>query len=424
MSPPIGVIADDFTGACDVGVQFKKRGLETAILTDVKNLRRLEASVDVVVVDTETRNLIPKAAYDKIQQTLKAFRKFDIKLFYKKIDSTLRGNIGAEFDAVLDELKLNGILLAPSYPQQGRTIVNGQAFVKGVLLEETEFAHDLISPVKESRLLRLIRQQSNYKIGYINLSVVRAEINELKVSLKRLLEEGNKIIVADAETQEDLANIAEALVNLYLLPCGSAGLAQNIVLPLARKRGLVVVSGSVNNVTTNQIKVAGEKLGIPILEPILTDILVDDEKLQAAAVDLAEKSVTILQETGDIILRLASSKNVVQKTMETGESHGISRVQILARLLSILSKTVKEITNQYRLADFVFIGGDTSASMMDAIEAEGIRIEAEILAGVPVGKILGGEHEGALVATKAGGFGDNQTLIKIIEYMKNKPKFI
>jgi uncharacterized protein YgbK (DUF1537 family) len=423
MSPLMGVIADDFTGACDVGVQFRKRGLETVILTDVKNLCGLKASVDAVVVDTETRNLAPKAAYEKVQQTLKTFGKFRVKLFYKKIDSTLRGNIGVELDAVLDELELDGILLAPSYPQQGRTVVNGQVFVRGVSLEETEFAFDLLNPVRESQIRKLIWQQSNRKIGYVNLPMVRAEINKLKNSLKRLLEEGNQIIVADAETQEDLANITEASVNLNLLLCGSAGLAQNIVLPLARKRGLIVVSGSVNNVTITQIKVAEKKLSIPTLEPDLTDVLVNDEKLQVAAVNLADKAVTILRETGDVILRLASSKNVIQKTIEIGESFGMSRVQILAKLLSILSKAVKEIINLYGLEDFVFIGGDTSASIMDAIEAKGIRIEAEILAGVPVGRIMGGKHEGALVATKAGGFGDTQTLVKVIEYMKNKPKF-
>jgi len=423
MSPLMGVIADDFTGACDVGVQFRKHGLETGVLTDMKTLSGLKAAIDILVVDTETRNLAPKAAYDKVQQTLKTFRKFDVKLFYKKIDSTLRGNIGAEFDAVLDELELNGILLAPSYPQQGRTVVNGQAFVKGVPLEETEFALDLLNPVKESHVQKLIKQQSNRKIGYVNLSMIRAGPNELRDSLKRLLEEGNQIIMADAETQEDLANITKASVNLNLLPCGSAGLARNIVLSLVHKRRLVVVSGSVNKVTLNQIRVAGEKLGIPILEPDLAEVLVNDEKLQAAAVDLADKAVTILQETGDVILRLANSKNVVKKTIDAGESLGMSSLQVAERLLSILGDTVKEITNCYRLAGLVFIGGDTSIRMMDAIEAEGIRIEAEILPGVPVGRILGGEHEGTLVATKAGGFGDNQTLVKVIEYMKDKPRF-
>jgi len=420
MSPIIGVIADDFTGACDVSVQFRKYRLETVVLTDVKGLRGLKHSFDVIVVDTETRNLASKDAYNKIQQTLKSFRKLGIKLFYKKVDSTMRGNLGAELGAVLDELEFDGVLLAPSYPQQGRTVVNGQVFVKAVPLEETEFAFDMVNPVKESYVQKIIRLQSNRKIGLVDLFMVRKGLNESRGYLKKLLEDGYQIIVADAETQEDLDIIGDASVNLNILLCGSAGLARNTVSSLACKRQMIVVTGSVNGVTLNQIEVAHDKLGMPVLEPNLTGILTDGEKLLASAVNLADKAVTILQDNRDVIIRLSGSKNVIQKTMEAGESLGLSRVQIAEKLLSILSQAVKEITDNYRIAGFVFIGGDTSIRIMDAIGAEGIRIEAEILPGVPVGRILGGEHEGTLVATKAGGFGDSQTLVKVIEYMKNR----
>ena len=90
MSRIFGVVADDFTGACDAGVQFRKRGLETVVLTDIEKIRKFKAAADVVVVDTETRNLKPKAAYNRMRRTLKALQKMGVRLVYEKVDSTIR----------------------------------------------------------------------------------------------------------------------------------------------------------------------------------------------------------------------------------------------------------------------------------------------------------------------------------------------
>ncbi len=418
MSRLFGVVADDFTGACDAGVQFRKRGLETVVLTDVEKIHKSKAAVDVVVVDTETRNFDPKAAYDKVVQTLKAFRKMGVNLVYKKVDSTLRGNVGAELDAVLDEKAAEGILVAPSYPQQGRTVLNGLAYVDGVLLEKTEFASELTGSAENSQVQTLIGRQSNHKIGYIDLSAVRAEPDELRNALKRMLREGNRIVVADAETQEDLERVAKASADLDLLPCGSAGLAEKVALLMSPEKRILVVSGSINKVTLDQTKVAQRKLGIPILEPSLDDALASDEKLRAAATNLACKVESILQETGIAVMRLSGSRNIVQKALDNGEKLGLSRTQAMGKLLSILSTVADEACDHCRLSGLVLIGGDSSVKVMDAIGAEGIRIEAEVFPSIPMGTIVGSKHEGMRIVTKAGGFGDKQTLVDIINYLR------
>ncbi|RLI05767.1 hypothetical protein DRO22_02310, partial [Candidatus Bathyarchaeota archaeon] len=119
------MIADDFTGACDVAVQFKKQGLETVVLTDIEFLGSFKGVFDVVVVDTETRNLTSEDAYRKVRRAVRLLRQNNVKLVYKKIDSTLRGNIGAEINAVIDELDVKAIIVAPAFPDQKRTVING-----------------------------------------------------------------------------------------------------------------------------------------------------------------------------------------------------------------------------------------------------------------------------------------------------------
>ncbi|MBS7657381.1 four-carbon acid sugar kinase family protein [Candidatus Bathyarchaeota archaeon] len=419
MSRLIGVIADDFTGACDVGVQFKKIGLETMILRDVKIFGKLNTFFDVIVVNTETRKLDSKKAYDVIRCTIKDFRKHGIKLFYKKVDSTLRGNIGAELDAILDGQEFDCVVFAPSYPEQGRIVKNGQVFVKGVPLKETEFAKDLINPIGESDVQKIIRLQSNRKIGHINMSLISKGKAEFRNNLVELLKKGTEIVVADAETEKDLAIIADVSRNFNVLLCGSAGLAKATAPFLSHERKVLVVTGSVNTITLNQVIVAHEQLGIPILEPDLKEILKDDCKLTASANNLAERAITVLDEKGQLLMRLACSRQIVQKIVGDERALGLNQAQIVDKLLSILGFAVKEIIEIHKEIILVLIGGDTSNKVMQIIGAKGIKLDSEISPGIVAGRVIGGKYEGTSIVTKAGGFGDEQTLVKVIEHMRN-----
>ncbi|MFB0550944.1 MAG: four-carbon acid sugar kinase family protein, partial [Nitrososphaeria archaeon] len=140
MTPLFGVIADDFTGACDVGVQFRKRGLETVVLAGAQSLTGFEGELDVAVLNTESRNAGPEDAYGKVRDSLGALRKIGARLVYKKIDSTLRGNLGAELDAIMDEAEVKAVIVAPSFPAQKRTTVDGHLLVNNTPLGRTEFA--------------------------------------------------------------------------------------------------------------------------------------------------------------------------------------------------------------------------------------------------------------------------------------------
>ena len=121
--------------------------LKTAVLTELKNLPKFE-EYDVIVIDSESRNNPPVDAYNRMKEIAAYLKETDRRLIYKKIDSTLRGNIGVELDAIIDELDLEAAIIAPSFPAAGRTTLNGRVFVNGVPLEETGFAHDPLKPIK------------------------------------------------------------------------------------------------------------------------------------------------------------------------------------------------------------------------------------------------------------------------------------
>jgi len=418
----LGVIADDFTGACDVGVQFKKQGLETVVLTDAEFLSDLKSVFDVLVVDTETRNLPPEDAYRKVKRAVRLLRQNNIELVYKKIDSTLRGNIGAEINAVIDELNVKAVIIAPAFPSQKRTVINGRLLIDGVPIEETEYADDPLSPVSSSQVSTLIERQSGKKVGEIHLSAIRRDVNLIIEEIRKHIEAGKRIIVADAESENDLERIAEASHALNVLPCGSAGLASAVSSELAFRSRTLIVSGSINSVTLNQIETAIKRLNLRVIQPCISGILFDEEMIEAASDELVKEAGKIVAEGGDLIVRLADSKSLISEIQEAGKKRGMTKLQVADILLSVLSRATRKILEKHNFNGLVLIGGDTSIRIMDALGAKAVRTEGELLPGIPFGRIIEGEYDGMRIVTKAGGFGDNYTLMKIIESMrKNKP---
>ena len=122
----IGIVADDLTGANDTALQFHIRGANTQILLNPEILPENRLSTQVWAMPTETRNLPPSEAYERVKSTVELLKdKLGIEFFYKKIDSTLRGNIAAETLAMLEVLDWDAAVLLPAFPQEGRITVGG-----------------------------------------------------------------------------------------------------------------------------------------------------------------------------------------------------------------------------------------------------------------------------------------------------------
>ena len=113
------IIADDFTGALDTGVQFAARGAATRVVTDLAYDFTL-ADAEVLVMVAETRHLPPEEAYDVVYRTARNAREAGIPYIYKKTDSALRGNIGSELTAVMDAAGSDTIAFLPAFPKMGR----------------------------------------------------------------------------------------------------------------------------------------------------------------------------------------------------------------------------------------------------------------------------------------------------------------
>ena len=148
------IIADDFTGANDTGVQLCKRGIPADVILDIDQIEDNENSL---AIDSESRVVSPQEAYDRVYHAvMQVMRQGGCRFLYKKVDSTLRGHLQEEIRAALDSYAPELIIFAPAYPELGRTVEQGRLCVQGTPLLDTEIARDPRNPLEEDNVQQIL----------------------------------------------------------------------------------------------------------------------------------------------------------------------------------------------------------------------------------------------------------------------------
>ena len=226
MAQNLGIIADDLTGSLDTGVQFSKWGL-----TSLVSLRGHPApETACVIMNTDSRAVPPDVAAERVGRAARLLRG---RLVYKKIDSTLRGNLGAEITAAMQELGMKKAVVVPALPANGRTTLGGRLFIRGVPLDQTGFARDPRNAIDESHIPTLLQQHTGRHVGSVDIDIVEQGTEAIREAIARCPE---GFVVVDVEIQKHLADIALAVIQAKeaWLPVGSAGLAEELPAALAR----------------------------------------------------------------------------------------------------------------------------------------------------------------------------------------------
>ena len=148
------MIADDFTGALDTGIQFAKNGALTKLFIGSGWEEELfpESLTEVLILDTETRHLSPELAYETVYRIVSKAKKFAVDCIYKKTDSGLRGNIGSELEALLDASGELFLAFLPALPEMDRVTIGGIQYANGIPVAQSEFGYDPFEPVHSSKV--------------------------------------------------------------------------------------------------------------------------------------------------------------------------------------------------------------------------------------------------------------------------------
>ncbi|MFV0549298.1 MAG: D-threonate kinase [Limnobaculum xujianqingii] len=414
------VIADDFTGANDTGVQLAKKGARTDVLLHEKPLRSHKA--DVLVINTESRAATARQAAESVTRAINAQLSADSStlLVYKKIDSTFRGNVGAEIEAGMKASGAKIALVAAAIPAAGRVTLNGLCLVNRIPLVETEFASDPKTPIHSSRIRDIIAEQTTLPIHEISLVQVRS--GKLAGVIKQLAQGPECIVVLDAEVESDLSAIADTLITLdqpYLL-VGAAGFAgalpSELYLKPRERLPVLVVAGSMSEATRKQIMYAEREKSLAIVE-------VDVEKLlgaesQSETKQIITQAAEVLRQHQHCVLRTCRDEAARQKIDQLCERYQLSRQQLGDKISSILGTITLELLALSQIGGLFLTGGDIAIAVARALNAEGYRISAEVSPCIPCGTFVNSEIDDLPVITKAGGFGADNALSDAIYFIE------
>lgn len=410
------VIADDLTGANEIASIMVRRGKKSLVSNGFlgnNEIRKLWNIYEGLVFDLNSRNLPEEKAYNRIKDFLTSLEEIKKGLIYKKIDSTLRGNVGKEIDAVLDTGCADIVVLVPALPFMERITVGGYHLVQGVPVGRTSYAKNFTG----SYLPEFLRGQSICQIGYVGLRTVELGPDVISQRLIREYEKGSSIIVCDCCSQDDLENIKQAIlsVKLKVLPVGSAGLFEELLHEdEPRSLPCLIVCGSLNQITRLQLTklISEERCGC--LELDLSSSLSPEEE---------DKLKRLLVE-GESILN--QGKSLVVATSENCWEIGKRQKDDIMRskINQSLAHLAKYFIKNFSFAGVIAIGGDTARALLDSLQAHGIEAIDELEPLVPVGIIRGGEGKGMLIITKTGGFGGEDVFLKAVSYLGKRGRKI
>ncbi|MCL2159888.1 MAG: hypothetical protein FWH48_10810 [Oscillospiraceae bacterium] len=400
------IIADDLTGALDSAAQFVKKQISVAVATDIDNLKNIQGKHEVLAVNTESRHMSAQKAAEAVRAAAEYGASMGIQYCYKKIDSTLRGNIGAELEALFDICANSELMLVPSYCKLGRTVLDGCLYVHGIPVSETAFGKDPLAPVKKDNIADVIREQTDIPAYSIK------NFFELPPASK-----DKKVYIFDAETEKDLYKIGDLLMRQGRIgmTAGSGGFAGFLSdMPVFEKRldekvkvkpPILTVCGSLNEVSRRQISYAAG-LGHRIIG-------VDFES--------AENASSLNREIEQAVDFLKKGVNVIVKTLPPQNlDRAVARRKIKTEALKIskiLGDFARDIIEGSGISTLMVFGGDTAAGTLNSLGISWVEPLKEISPGVVLSKTVNLRHS-LLLITKAGGFGDEDLIEKITEMME------
>ncbi len=401
------IIADDFTGALDTGVQFAARGAVTRVVTD-PGYDFAQADAEVLVMVAETRHLPPKEAYDVVYRAARNARQAGIPYIYKKTDSALRGNIGSELTAVMDAAEADTIAFLPAFPKMGRVTRNGIHYVDGVPVAESVFGKDPFEPVTASAVAEIIGGQTAAPVVLHRLDEAAAPA-------------APGIQVYDADTDGDLARIGGELGAEGLhLSAGCAGFATALADflglngPAPRMPQLppafFVACGSVNPVTLRQMRTAEEDGFVHIhLEPVQKL-----EKSWLESGDCGDKIKTWLEQAAGSRRCILDVNDPADRddTEVYARAHGLTTEDLRVRISTQLAGLMKRMLDGGLDATILCTGGDTLLALMRAVGVAELTPVRELATGAVLTNFVYKEKTYSIIS-KSGGFGEPQLFCEL-----------
>jgi uncharacterized protein YgbK (DUF1537 family) len=297
--------------------------------------------------------------------------------------------------------------------------------VNGRLLENTEVAHDPLSPVKESHVPTLIGRQTGRRIAQVELDKVRSPLIDLSNVISELRTHGFEIIVFDAVTLEDLGRIAsiQSYNDDLKVVCGPGGFAEELAkrIFVEKEAPTLTVAASLSQVTAKQVARLNLQPKTVVVEPDLAEIIRTGSESKQRE-EIVTKGIQELSKGHDLVIRPKDSRASDRTLDETLTDLGENRASAASKAILVLGGITKDIVKRSKIAGLILTGGDTARGVCRSMGVDMIEIDDEVSTGVPSGIVVGGEYGGLRIVTKAGSFGDEDALVESVRFLKRRSR--
>ena len=418
------VIADDLTGSNATCSLFKKIGLRAASILKLQG--DINYDVDVISYSTASRGLDKEEAYKKVSEAIKILKNKDVLVYNKRIDSTLRGNIGTEINAMLDNLEDDRIaVVIPSYPDSGRIVVNKTMLVNGVLLENSDAGKDPKTPIKTSCVESLIQKGIKYSSTYFTLSDIEQPIEEIVKKIQEAIKK-SRVLVFDAVNNEDIIKISKAIIhsdiNIITVDPGPFTLYYSKELQKKNhlEKKILMVIGSVTATTKKQIEYILQEEDI-----FLVKMKVEDFFEKETCLKEIERVISYIKKgiaSYDLFLVTTSPIGDEKKAdlQKLAKNLNTTVEEISKIIANTLTETVVKILKETEKFEGVYSsGGDITIALLEKLKAIGVEIREEVIPLAAYGRIIGGDFPNLKLVSKGGMVGDEKTIKLCLHKIKN-----
>ena len=418
------VIADDLTGSNATCSLFKKIGLRAASILKLQG--DINYDVDVISYSTASRGLDKEEAYKKVSEAIKILKNKDVLVYNKRIDSTLRGNIGTEINAMLDNLEDDRIaVVIPSYPDSGRIVVNKTMLVNGVLLENSDAGKDPKTPIKTSCVESLIQKGIKYSSTYFTLSDIEQPIEEIVKKIQEAIKK-SRVLIFDAVNNEDIIKISKAIIHsdIDIVTVDPGPFTLYYSKELQKKNHLekkiLMVIGSVTATTKKQIEYILQEEDI-----FLVKMKVEDFFEKETCLKEIERVIAYIKKgiaSYDLFLVTTSPIGDEKKAdlQKLAENLNTTVEEISKIIANTLTETIVKILKETEKFEGVYSsGGDITIALLEKLKAIGVEIREEVIPLAAYGRLIGGDFPNLKLVSKGGMVGDEKTIKLCLHKIKN-----
>ncbi|MBB6449930.1 uncharacterized protein YgbK (DUF1537 family) [Geomicrobium halophilum] len=425
----VGVIADDLTGANATGVRLTKQGHRT--LTVLNQEVYPEERYNALVLNTDSRYVEPFQASVKVKASYAYLSEWGAEIISKRIDSTFRGNIGVELDTILKTIPDSVAIIVPAFPDSKRTVCDGNLFVDGVPLEQTEVARDPVKPIQHANVCTLLEEQSQHATSTISLNDISGQSPDfLQALLKQKIEAGARMICCDAVSNRDIETIASAMASIQnhsLIPVDPGPLTSYYMQAKQQSRDtpVLLIVGSTTDHTSKQLEYLKTKVDVRTVYTDTNKLASFSECWGEEISRVAGVALEQFWHTDVVIITTNHPEQPPSCLNEQAQKEGRTMNDLGRRIAAGLGEiftTMMESNHFDGNVGLFLSGGEVLASVCGSVKAQGIELIEEIQPLLAYGRLSGSQCDHLPIITKGGLAGDEKAAYESVQYLQAQLK--